>query len=279
MTDPILMSKSPVFDEIPEEYLIESDGEPMETFWHVQAMEYLKMSVIHHFRGRHDFFTGGNAFIYYSKEQAKNKDFRGPDFFFVWNTTRLTDRQFWYVWKEKRTPNVVIELISPTTRKQDYGPKKDIYEQILQVSDYYCYDPDGQQLHGWRLHGREYAALIPNERGWLWCEEMQLWLGAHFGTTDDWAEYFPRFFDPAGNLVLTGEEAANAELDLQRNYAEEQKQNADEQRRNAEEQERNADEQKQRADKADAEIAILRERLALLEKAAADSASAENDKQ
>ncbi len=239
---------------IPSEYLIESDGEPMESNWHVRSMTLLIDIVQNHYRGRDDFFAGGNNFIYFSPVQAKNKDFRGPDFFFVWDTSHLPDRRFWYVWEEKRTPSVVIELTSPSTRDDDYGRKKDIYEQVLKVPDYFCYDPDTLVLDGWRLHGREYMALIPNEKGWLWCEELQLWLGDWFGPVHGYEMHYPRFFDIEGNLVPSYHEEARADADEQRRLA-------DEQRRRADEQQLLADEQRQRADAAEAEIAMLRERL------------------
>ena len=33
---------------------------------------------------RSDFFVGGNMFVYYSRTQAMNRDFRGPDFLLLW---------------------------------------------------------------------------------------------------------------------------------------------------------------------------------------------------
>ena len=196
---------------LPKVELIEDDGEPLESDWHRRAMNLLIDSMEHHFRDRQDYYTGGNMFIYFSEEQARNRDFRGPDFFFVWKTARQPQRRYWVVWQEGgRTPNVVVELTSPTTRRADHGVKKDIYEQVLRVPDYFCFDPNGNQLEGWRLYGREYATLTPSEKGWLWSEELQLWIGAWQGKVSDFEGVYPRFYDAAGNLVLTDREAARA---------------------------------------------------------------------
>ena len=65
----------------PNVQLIETDGEPLETLWHFMSIVLLIDSVRHHFHPRTDFFVGGNMFIYYSEEQARNRDYRGPDFF------------------------------------------------------------------------------------------------------------------------------------------------------------------------------------------------------
>ena len=52
-------------------------------------------------------------------------------------------------------PDVIIELLSPTTAKEDRTTKKRIYEQTFHTSEYYLYDPDTQQLEGWRLGPRK----------------------------------------------------------------------------------------------------------------------------
>ena len=48
--------------------------------------------------------------------------------------------------------------------------------------------------------GRGYQPLIPNERGWLWCETLELWLGTWNGSirrepptgTCDWLRFYDR---------------------------------------------------------------------------------------
>src|SRR5262245_61050895 len=159
--------------------LVAEDGEPMESGWHRQCMNLLIDQIEYHFRDRADFFVGGNMFIYFSRDQARNKDFRGPDFFFVKETRWQPDRQYWVVWDEgAQTPNVVIELSSPTTREEDRGDKFQIYRDRLHVPDYFIYDRDTGQLEGWRLEGaRRYRPLSPDPHGRLWSAELELFVG------------------------------------------------------------------------------------------------------
>ena len=61
--------------------LIFDDSKPLESNRHRIAMNVLIEAIYRAYQGRNDYFTGGNMFVYYSSEQAQNRDFRGPDFF------------------------------------------------------------------------------------------------------------------------------------------------------------------------------------------------------
>jgi Uma2 family endonuclease len=248
---------------LPKVELVYSDGEPMESQWHVWETRLLLDMSNQHFHDRNDCFFAANMFLYYSEEQARNRDFKGPDFFFAKRTHRLPLRLYWATWLENgRTPNVVIELCSPTTIANDYGEKKDVYEQSLRVFDYFCYDPTTDHLDGWRLKGERYEPLTPNEHGQLWSEELELWLGVWRGAVyESGEEAWLRFFDARGNLILTPAEE-------EKRRADEQQLRADEAKRQADEAKRQADEAKQRALKAETELQQLRERLAALERQA-----------
>ncbi|NCR63090.1 MAG: Uma2 family endonuclease [Microcystis aeruginosa LG11-05] len=160
---------------------------------------------------RDDFYTGGNMFIYFSREQAKNRDFRGPDFFAVLNVDGTRERQGWVIWEEEgRYPDVIVELTSPSTARTDKVRKKAIYEGTFRTPDYFIYDPfDGNSLQGWHLGAdQRYHSLERNERGWLWCETLGYWLGTWEGTIDRETAIWARFYDPEGNLIPLPEEAA-----------------------------------------------------------------------
>ena len=142
------------------------------------------------------------------------RDFRGPDFFVALDVDTSRERQGWVVWEEDgRYPDVIVELLSPSTANVDRGVKKDLYERVFRTPDYFVFDPfAADSLAGWHLElGRGYQPLIPNERGWLWCETLELWLGTWNGSirrepptgTCDWL----RFYDRAFNLILLPEEA------------------------------------------------------------------------
>jgi Uma2 family endonuclease len=197
--------------------LIFDDGEPLESNRHRIAMNVLIRSLQQAWANRNDYFTGGNMFIYYSITQLRNRDFRGPDFFAVLNVDGNNTRQGWVVWEENgRYPDVIVELMSPSTAAIDKGIKKKLYEQTFHTSDYFVYDPfDPNSLQGWHLDdNQQYQPLTTNERGWLWCKRLDLWLGIWQGTIDRETAIWLRFYDVAGNLVLLPEEAAIAQAEI-----------------------------------------------------------------
>jgi len=93
-----------------------SDGEPLDSYWHREAMNVLIHSLEYHWRGRTDYFAGGDMFIHFSPTFLMNRDFRGPDVFVVLGTTLEPPRKSWVVWEEGwKYPNVVVELMSEST--------------------------------------------------------------------------------------------------------------------------------------------------------------------
>ena len=101
------------------------DGVPLESPWHRDQINLLIDSLISAWGERDNYFVGGNMFIYFSKEQARNRDYRGPDFFVVKNVDGKLERGSWIVWDEGgRYPNVIIELLSPSTAELDKTVKR-----------------------------------------------------------------------------------------------------------------------------------------------------------
>lgn len=215
---------------MPPTDLIFDDGEPLETNRHRIAMNALIRSLNQAYCDRSDFFAGGNMFIYYSSTQAKNRDFRGPDFFIVLNIDGSYSREGWVVWEEEgRYPDVIVELMSDSTATVDITTKKDLYERTFKTPDYFVYDPfDPDSLRGWHLNLDEgYRELTPNEQGWLWCQRLGLWLGTWQGTIDRDEAAWLRFYDQQGNLVLLPEEAAEQRAEAAQQQAEVSEQRAE----------------------------------------------------
>ena len=211
---------------------------PLETSWHRTEINLLIDSLRHHWRDHTDYYTGGNMFIYFSFEQARTRPYRGPDFFVVLGVDGSYARDSWIVWEEGgRYPNVIVELLSPSTARIDKTLKKELYEETFRTPDYFCYDPGQQELLGWRLRGHRYEPLTPDERGWLWSEELQLWLGTWEGEVSREWDVWLRFYDSEGRLVLLPAEAEHQRAEAER----------------------------QRAEAAEAELARLRARLAALQ--------------
>jgi len=206
---------------VPQVELVETDGIPLESPWHLAAIILLIDTVRYHLRGRTDFFAGGNMFIYYSEEQARNKDYRGPDFFFVKDVDGLRPREWWAVWQEDgRYPDLILELLSPTTEETDRTTKKLLYERTFRTPEYFWYDPATQRLDGWRLNTRgRYEQIPPGRNGWLWSEQLQLWLGLWTGKYLEQDGTWPRFYDADGELVPTFAEAGAQLAQVERQRA------------------------------------------------------------
>jgi Uma2 family endonuclease len=207
---------------MPPTDLIFDDGEPLETNRHRIAMNTLIRSLQQAWADRNDFFVGGNMFIYYSSTQARNRDFRGPDFFAVLDIDGSIPRQGWVVWEEDgRYPDAIVKLMSSSTASADTGTKKAVYERSFRTPDYFVFDPfDPNSLQGWHLATSQgYQPLVPNERDWLWCETLGFWLGTWEGTIDRETAVWLRFYDEAGNLVLLPEEAEHQRAEAERQRA------------------------------------------------------------
>lgn len=237
---------------IPTLELPTEDGEPLESAWHRAEINLLIESVRNHWHGRTDFYTGGNMFIYFSLEQARTRDYRGPDFFVVKGVDGHRSRGAWVVWEEGgHYPDVIIELLSPTTARTDKTVKKTLYERTFHTPEYYCYDPDSQELLGWHLRAGRYEPLAPDPDGRLWSAELQLWLGTWEGEFQFEQDVWLRFYDPDGNLVPVDAEAAHRRVEAALQQAEAALQQAEAER--------------QRAEAAEAKVARLHAELARLQ--------------
>jgi Uma2 family endonuclease len=225
--------------------LPDSDGEPLETPWHFSSIALLKEVLAWHWRDREDFFVGGNMFVYYSLDRLLRPQFRGPDFFYVAGVDRRKHRDKWVFWtEESKSPDLIIEFLSPSTAKVDRTTKKDLYEKNWKTAEYFCYDPDLGELEGWRLEGGRYKEMAADERGWMWSEQLGLWLGKWSGEFHGLDAVWLRFYDAQGQRILLP--------------AESEKERADRERKRAEVAE-------QRAETAEQELARLKARLAEIE--------------
>ena len=121
----------PTEDELPYD-----DGMPMESDRHVLQIHLLREPLKLFWAERENYFVGGNMFVYFSLAQVRNRDFRGPDFFFVWEVRLNPPRRYWAVWEEGgKYPDVIIELSSPSTAAVDHGVKKRTYEKIFRTNE------------------------------------------------------------------------------------------------------------------------------------------------
>lgn len=175
-----------------------SDEPPLESDLHLQQIILLLQCLEYLWRDRADFYATGNSTIYFNPDRIKSRDFRGPDFFVVLETERKS-RKSWVVWAEGgKYPNVIVEILSPSTAKVDRTTKKQLYQDIFRTPDYFWFDPNSLEFAGFQLVGGHYQPLQATDQGWLWSQQLQLFLGVH--------QQQLRFFAPEGQLVPTPEE-------------------------------------------------------------------------
>ena len=226
----------PTEDELPCD-----DGEPMETPRHREQMELLIQSLQTYWTGRTDYYVGGNMFVHYDPEQRQR--FRGPDFFAVLDV-EPHERRSWVVWREgMRFPDIIIELLSDSTRAIDTGEKKRLYEQVFRTQEYYLYDPFSYHLTGYHLHGARYEEQAYDAQGRISSSVIGLALGVHSERL--------RWFTDAGQLVLTPKELADQEqqrADQEQQRADQEQQRADQEQQRADQEQQRADQEQQRAD-------------------------------
>jgi len=176
-----------------------SDEPPLESDLHLQQIIILLSCLELLWQERNDYYASGNLTIYYNEEQLKKRDFCGPDFFVVLDTEKRP-RKSWVVWGEQgKYPNVIIEILSDSTANIDRTKKKILYQNTFRTPNYFWFDPNTLELQGFRLIEGQYQAIAANEQGYLWSEQLGLYLGIF--------DRKLRYFTVDGQLVPTPQEA------------------------------------------------------------------------
>ncbi len=177
-----------------------SDEPPLETDFHREQIDLLIRLLKYWWRDRPDFYISGNLTVYYNEQQLKKRDFRGPDVFVVLGVEKR-DRRSWTIWEEGgKYPNIVIELLSSSTATVDRGKKKDLYQDVWRVPEYYWFHPETLEFAGFHLVNGLYEPIAPTEAGWLWSQQLGLYLGIY--------EQQLRWFSAEGQLIPLPEEQA-----------------------------------------------------------------------
>jgi Uma2 family endonuclease len=208
-----------------------SDEPPLESDLHRDQIDLLIRLIRWFCRDRQDVYVAGNLTVYYSPNQKKSEYFRGPDLFVVLGTENRP-RRSWTVWHENGLyPNLIVELLSDSTAEIDRGEKKEIYQSVWRVPEYFWFDPVTLEFQGFQLVRGEYEAIAPNAQGWLWSDELGLYWGIDNRKL--------RLFTLAGGLVPLPEEDAMQQAEQERLRAEQERLRAEQERLRAE-QERQA---------------------------------------
>lgn len=159
---------NPVEIEYPE-----SDGRPMgETDTHRKWIVRIDDLLNQRLLGQR-VYVGSDLLVYY--EQGQPRRFVVPDNFVVLDCDPGPRRTF-KTWEEQRAPNVVFELTSRSTKRDDLVFKPKIYEQFG-VSEYFLYDPLAEYLcpalQGFRLANGSLVQM-KSDGGELSCQTVGL---------------------------------------------------------------------------------------------------------
>lgn len=162
----------PVAVEYPE-----TDGKPMaETETHLHQMLDLIFVLRQYFKDDPQAYACGNMLMYY--EEDNPKAVVAPDVFLVRGVPK-TVRSIYKTWEEGKGPDLVIEVTSKSTRLEDLGTKKAIYE-MLAVKEYLQFDPLEEYLRpaliGYSLKDGGYVRM-ETAHGRLWSEASGLEFG------------------------------------------------------------------------------------------------------
>ncbi len=228
-----------------------SDGKPMaETDVHRDAMIDLIRTLQDYYAGDPMVYVSGDLLLFY--EEGNKRRHLAPDVFVVRDVPKHL-RDNYLMWEEGKGPDLVIEVTSKSTRREDQEKKRDLYRDVLGVVEYFLFDPLGEYLRpplrGYRLVDGDYAPIEP-VAGRLPSEVTGLHLEADGNSL--------RLYNPAaGRWLPTAEERAATEAAARRD--------AETARRAAEAKSRE-DEAARRA--AESEVERLRREIEALRRAA-----------
>lgn len=125
-----------------EIYYPETDGKPMgETDFHIILINELFQILKNYLKNEKDVRVFSDIMFYY--EEGNPNKVVAPDLMIVKGIGKHLRRTF-KLWEEK-SPDVVIEISSRTTWKEDFQ-KKFILYQTIGVKEYYIFDPEYKYL-------------------------------------------------------------------------------------------------------------------------------------
>jgi Uma2 family endonuclease len=193
-------------------------------------------------------YVSGNLLVFYVRGDKRRH--LSPDVFVVKGVPKR-ERLNYLVWEERKGPDVVIELTSSSTRREDTKKKYLLYQDKLRVPEYFLFDPFGDYLdpalQGYRLRQGAYMP-IKLVQGRLMSKSLGLHLDPQGSSL--------RLFDPKTELLLPTPLEMVAE-------AEEAQQHAELAQQHAELAQQRAELAQQRAELAQqhAELALQRAQL------------------
>jgi Uma2 family endonuclease len=140
-----------------------SDGKPMgETDWHINVIIALSELLRRRYEADPLVYVGRDLLVCY--EEGNRNRHLTPDVFVVRGVGNH-ERGNYLIWEEGRAPEVVFEITSKSTRREDERTKFELYRDVFGVKEYFLFDPLDEyldpRLQGYRLRGGEYQHIRP----------------------------------------------------------------------------------------------------------------------
>ena len=210
--------------------LPESDGTFVKNFQEHPQSILLTDSITPLFQSIHpdgNYCIGQDSGIYWRLTEPLERGAEAPDWFYVPNVPPTIDgqlRRSYVMWQEFLAPLIVLEFVSgngaeerdrtPLLRsgQQETKPGKFwIYENVIRPAFYGIYEVTKASVEVYHLMENRYQLVAANERGHYPIEplgvELGIWQGRYQNVELPWL----RWWDSAGNLLLTGFERAQQE--------------------------------------------------------------------
>jgi len=181
-------------------------------------------------------FVGTDINLYFDEKHTKW--YRRPDWFASVGVPRLYDKKdlrlSYVVWQEEVNPLVVVELLSPSTEKEDLGKTKkednvapskwQVYEKILRIPYYITFDRLTNKIQAFRLEGERYINFLPNYEQRYDIAGLEMSLGLWQGKYQEVDRLWLRWFDKEGCIIPTPLEKETKEKQAALEFAEQQRQ-------------------------------------------------------
>ena len=168
------------------------------------------------FSQRPDVFVSAGGFIFWNP--ANGNERIAPDCYIALDTDPGFVYQFpnYFIWEVGKPPDLVMEVASPSTARNDLGRKHDLYAR-LGVAEYWKLDPTGGDLYGVTLMGErlvdgEYVPYDLNAEpdGSVWSHSEVLNLDFHWD-----GEWFDIRDPLTGNTIHPVESERQARLEAE----------------------------------------------------------------
>ena len=182
----------------------DSDGRFMgDTDYHNKALIQIREVLEDYFADRPDVYVTSNLVMYYRYGDPKAR--KDPDVLVAKGVQGNHQRRSYRFWEEHVVPQVLMEVASRRTWRNDLGEKRELYAS-LGVKEYFTFDPEGlylrPTLQGFRTVRRTSVPMKARANGSFLSRELDLILHAD-------AEVLRFFHRGTGEPLLSRQERAD----------------------------------------------------------------------